>query len=61
MLQYDDTILHYAAFHNKYEICKYLIEKKADPNLQNKRKKSPMEIAKSKNFTNIVKLFEKKN
>lgn len=34
--QFNDTVLHYAVFHNKSEICKFLIEKGANPFQQNK-------------------------
>ena len=35
-LQYNDTVLHYAVFHGKSEICEFLIEKGANAFLQNK-------------------------
>lgn len=34
--QYDDTLLHYAVFHNKEKLIKYLLDHKADPFKTNK-------------------------
>jgi len=64
---YEDTILHYSVFHKKNDLTNFLLEKGVDPTKQNKRKKSPLDIAKSKsdqrtlNFmTEKAKLFETK-
>lgn len=35
---FSDTILHYAVFHNKQELCRYLISHGADPHKLNKVK-----------------------
>ena len=60
LIQFADTILHYAVFHNKQELCKYLLTHGADFKIKNKRKKSPYDIAKERKMDDILILFEEK-
>jgi len=64
---YEDTLLHYSIFHKKNELTLFLLEKGVDPTKMNKRKKSPLDIAKVKSdektlqtITEKAKLFENK-
>lgn len=57
--QFEDTILHYAVFHNRVELVQYLISKGADVNKANKRKKTPYDLAVTKNNDAILKLIDK--
>ncbi len=44
--KYEDTILHYAVYHKREQLIKFLIKNGADPNKVNKRKQTPMDLAK---------------
>jgi ankyrin repeat protein len=45
-------------FHDRYELTKYLITNGADPNKQNKRKRSALDIANSKNNSKMIAILE---
>ncbi len=57
-IQFDDTIIHYSVYHDRYELTKYLITNGADPNKQNKRKRSALDIANSKNNSKMIAILE---
>ena len=44
--KYEDTILHYAVYHKREPLIKFLIQNGADPQKVNKRKQTPMDLAK---------------
>ena len=44
--KYEDTILHYAIYHKREELIKFLIKYGADVNKVNKRNLTPMDLAK---------------
>ena len=54
---YEDTILHYAVFHKRTKLIKYLLKNGANPYKTNKRKKTPMDIAKKNGLDELVNKF----
>lgn len=43
-----DTLLHYAVFNNRIELCKYLIKNGSDFKLENDRKRTSLDLAMKK-------------
>ncbi|MCP3659824.1 MAG: ankyrin repeat domain-containing protein, partial [Bacteroidetes bacterium] len=54
----NDTLLHFACRSGKYHLAKLLLEYGADGALRNNNDWTPLEIAVTKNFPEIVKLFK---
>lgn len=54
---YEDTILHYAVFHKRTKLIKYLLKNGANPYKANKRKKTPMDLAKKNGLDELVNKF----
>ena len=52
--KYEDTILHYAVYHKREQLIKFLIKNGADPNKVNKRKQTPMDLAKRYQLTDFL-------
>ena len=56
---YGDTALHFAVYHNRSVILNMLLEGGADPTIQNNIQKTPIDIAKERNYTEFVQEMEK--
>ena len=54
MNKYEDTILHYAVYHKREELIKFLIKNGADVNKVNKRKQTPMDLAKRYDMVEFI-------
>ena len=52
--KYEDTILHYAVYHKREQLIKFLIKNGADPNKINKRNQTPMDLAKRYQLTDFL-------
>ena len=52
--KYEDTILHYAVYHKRQELIKFLIKYGADPLKINKRNQTPMDLAKRYNLEGFL-------
>ena len=57
MNKYEDTILHYAVYHKREELIKFLIKNGADVNKVNKRKQTPMDLAKRYDMIDTLKKY----
>ena len=55
--KYEDTILHYAVYHKREQLIKFLIKNGADPNKVNKRKQTPMDLAKRYDMVDTLKKY----
>ena len=55
--KYEDTILHYAVYHKREQLIKFLIKNGADPNKVNKRKQTPMDLAKKYDMVDVLKKY----
>ena len=55
--KYEDTILHYAVYHKREQLIKFLIKNGADPNKVNKRKQTPMDLAKKYDMMDTLKKY----
>ena len=55
--KYEDTILHYAVYHKREPLIKFLIKNGADPLKVNKRKQTPMDLAKKYDMVDVVKKY----
>ena len=53
-----NTAIHAAILHGRYDLCQYFIEKGVDLNMKDVIGRTPLEFAKEKNETEIVKLIE---
>ena len=51
---YEDTILHYAVFHKRIKLIEFLLKNGADPYLVNKRKQTPMDLAKQNELESLI-------
>ena len=56
---YGDTALHFAVYHNRSVILNMLLEAEADPTIQNNVHKTPIAIAKERNYTEFVEEMQK--
>ena len=52
--KHEDTLLHYAVYHKREQLIKFLIKNGADPNKVNKRKQTPMDLAKRYQLTDFL-------
>ena len=55
--KYEDTILHYAVYHKRDALIKFLIKYGADPLKVNKRKQTPMDLAKKYDMIDVLKKY----
>ena len=55
--KYEDTILHYAVYHKREPLIKFLIKNGADPLKVNKRKQTPMDLAKKYDMIDVLKKY----
>ena len=55
--KYEDTLLHYAVYHKREPLIKFLIKNGADPFKVNKRKQTPMDLAKKYDMTDVLKKY----
>ena len=55
--KYEDTILHYAVYHKREPLIKFLIKNGADPLKVNKRKQTPMYLAEKYDMVDVLKKY----
>ena len=55
--KYEDTLLHYAVYHKREPLIKFLIKNGADPKKSNKRYETPMDLAKRYDMTDTLKKY----
>ena len=61
--KYEDTLLHYAVYHKREPLIKFLIQNGANPLQLNKRNQNPMGLAKKYDMVDVLKKYmdEKEN
>jgi len=52
------TVLDIATVHNQPKMVKFLLSQNADPNIKNDSGSTPLGIARAKDYTEVVKIFE---
>ncbi|WP_410468508.1 ankyrin repeat domain-containing protein [Bacteroidetes bacterium endosymbiont of Geopemphigus sp.] len=52
----DDNLLHVAAFCSNIEVMKFLLEKSADANANDKNGRTPFDLSKTKETKEMLKL-----
>ena len=55
--KYEDTLLHYAVYHKREPLIKFLIKNGADPKKSNKRYETPMDLAKRYDMIDTMKKY----
>ena len=55
--KYEDTLLHYAVYHKREPLIKFLIKNGADPRKSNKRYETPMDLAKRYDMVDTLKKY----
>lgn len=55
---YGSTLLHHAVIDNKIANCRWLLEKRVDPRIQNYEGKTPLDIAEEKGCVGIINLLK---
>ena len=55
--KYEDTLLHYAVYHKREPLIKFLIKNGADPEKTNKRYETPMDLAKRYDMVDTLKKY----